>query len=621
MEGFLSGGNKLESPPGGQLDHLKINNEEKEMQTYSYAPGLCNQMCLLEYSDHFIIEPTDEKVRQYLSLDRIDGKLELFNEMPQFSGQQLLRTSTIYGVIGVIKLLAGFYVLVITGREHAGSYNGSPVYLISSMKFLDCNSGLGSLTTQERKDEAHFVSLLKMMEKIPGLFFSYEADLTLSLQRANCYVGARKSQPLWKQADPRFLWNHYILEDLIECKLEPYILPVVQGSFQEIVVPVKEADLNITLVARRCNRRLGTRMWRRGADLEGHTANFVETEQILKTSNHVASYVQVRGSIPLLWEQIVDLTYKPQPKLINAEQTPKVVDRHFHDLVQRYGSVLVVDLVNQQGSEEILSLAYGSAMQNIADQNIRYVPFDFHRICGHVHLERLSLLYEQIKGECNWQGFFLVKPDGDIEKQKGVVRVNCVDCLDRTNITQSLLGRKAMERILQRMGVFDERETISDHDSFDQHFKMLWATHGDDISIQYSGTQALKGDFVRHGKRTIIGILQDGFNALARYYLNNFHDGSKQDALDLISGHYIVSRHKPSPFQLNGFEAFAYLPLASALIVTGLTLTTSSIWRVGQDAFYFIYSVLWAGFTAGITAAVKAHGRQFCSRPRLCKLL
>lgn len=27
---------------------------------------------------------------------------------------------------------------------------------------------------------------------------------------------------------------------------------------------------------------------------------------------------------------------------------------------------------------------------------------------------------------------------------------------------------------------------------------LVWANHGDDISIQYSGTPALKGDFVRY---------------------------------------------------------------------------------------------------------------------------
>ena len=29
-------------------------------------------------------------------------------------------------------------------------------------------------------------------------------------------------------------------------------------------------------------------------------------------------------------------------------------------------------------------------------------------------------------------------------------------------------------------------------------FFLVWADHGDDISIQYSGTGALKGDFVRY---------------------------------------------------------------------------------------------------------------------------
>jgi hypothetical protein len=28
-------------------------------------------------------------------------------------------------------------------------------------------------------------------------------------------------------------------------------------------------------------------------------------------------------------------------------------------------------------------------------------------------------------------------------KQRGVMRVNCIDCLDRTNVLQGVLGRKA----------------------------------------------------------------------------------------------------------------------------------------------------------------------------------
>lgn len=56
----------------------------------------------------------------------------------------------------------------------------------------------------------------------------------------------------------------------------------------------------------------------------------------------------------------------------------------------------------------------------------------------------------------------------------------------------------------------------------------MWANNGDIISIQYSGTKALKGDFTRTGKRTMQGVLIDGINSMLRYYLNNFRDGHRQ---------------------------------------------------------------------------------------------
>jgi hypothetical protein len=85
----------------------------------------------------------------------------------------------------------------------------------------------------------------------------------------------------------------------------------------------------------------------------------------------VIFWMQIRGSIPVLWEQIVDLTYKPKIKAINYEDTPLVVERHFRDLQQRYGDVLAIDLINQQGSEAVLSIAYGSAMQKLVNDSLR----------------------------------------------------------------------------------------------------------------------------------------------------------------------------------------------------------------------------------------------------------
>nr|GEW53300.1 phosphoinositide phosphatase SAC8 isoform X2 [Tanacetum cinerariifolium] len=90
------------------------------------------------------------------------------------------------------------------------------------------------------------------------------------------------SKPIWKQADPRFVWNKNILDDLIENKVDEFIVPLLQGSFQMGELNLNNVSSKITLVSRRCTRRLGTRMWRRGANLEGDTANFIETEQLLE---------------------------------------------------------------------------------------------------------------------------------------------------------------------------------------------------------------------------------------------------------------------------------------------------------------------------------------------------
>lgn len=35
-------------------------------------------------------------------------------------------------------------------------------------------------------------------------------------------------------------------------------------------------------------------MWRRGADLDGYVANFVESEQIMQSNGNTASFVQVK---------------------------------------------------------------------------------------------------------------------------------------------------------------------------------------------------------------------------------------------------------------------------------------------------------------------------------------
>ncbi|KAJ8567708.1 hypothetical protein K7X08_019916 [Anisodus acutangulus] len=581
---------------------------------------LYTRMRLWEFPDQYVVEPTDGSCGSCLEISRVDGSVKLIDEVPECRSVRVPKIQKIFGVIGILKLLAGSYVLVITDRECVGSYFGHPIFKISSMKFFPCDHSLRNSTAEQKTMEAQFTALLNVAERTPGLYFSYDVNITLSAQRLHDLGDESKMLPLWRQADPRFVWNNYMMEALIDNKLDPFLLPVVQGSFHNFQAAIGKDIIDVTLIARRCNRRAGTRMWRRGADSDGFVANFVESEQIIQLKGCTTSFVQVRGSIPLLWNQIVDLTYKPKFEIVRIIEAPRVVERHYLDLRKKYGNVLSIDLVNKHGGEGCLSEKFANAMQHVAGDDVRYLHFDFHHICGHVHFERLSILYDQIEDFFIKNGYLLLNEKGEkVELQCGVLRTNCIDCLDRTNVTQSMLGRKMLEFQLRRLATFDAEETISSHPNLDESFKLLWANHGDDISIQYSGTPALKGDFVRYGHRTAQGILADGCNALTRYYLNNFVDGTKQDAVDLLQGHHIlsVSRDMKPSSQKGGIETKASFPLALALILTGLLFAMLSLRKVRHNLQNLLYAMVWASISLGIAAFVRANGRMFCNRPSL----
>ncbi|KAJ3695658.1 hypothetical protein LUZ60_001035 [Juncus effusus] len=580
---------------------------------------LITRLRLWEFSDKYIFEPVDGFSDSSLKISRTDGSMEIIGEIPQ--NAQNVKTKTVYGIVGMIKLLVGSYVVVIKERENVGTYLNHPIFKITSLQILPCNISLNASSSEQKKMEAEFTALLNASERLSGLYFSYEVNLTLCSQRLHDLGNESKSLPLWRQAEPRFLWNNYLMEPLIENKLDQYLLPVIQGYYETFSTKIGSKNVDLFLIARRCTRRIGTRMWRRGADKEGYAANFVESEQIVQSEGFSASFVQVRGSMPFMWEQIVDLTYKPSFDIVKNEDAARVVERHFLDLNKKYGSVLAVDLVNTHGSEGRLHEIYANSVQPILSDDIRYVHFDFHKICGHVHFERLALLYNQIEDYLKTRGYFLINKGEKVKEQTGIVRTNCVDCLDRTNVTQSMIARKILEAQLKQIGVLGENNTISDFSSFDASYKIMWANHGDEISIQYSGTPALKGDFTRYGKRTFEGIAKDGWNSLSRYYLNNFADGTRQDAIDLLQGHYIVSVSRDiTPQAKTGLiQNYASFRVAFAVIFMTFLFAIMSLKQARSNSRHLMLSFVWTGLAVGLSAFVRANGRHFTNRPRFIK--
>ena len=129
----------------------------------------------------------------------------------------------------------------------------------------------------------------------------------------------------------------------------------------------------------------------------GHVSNFVETEQIIQSGKQVASFVQVRGSIPLYWRQNVNLRYSPPLEFYQTEHETSIVFKaHFEELTNRYGpDVIALNLINGDGWEGLLEKAFSRQIHTLNDSHIRYIHFDFHQQCRNMHWENIQGLIEE----------------------------------------------------------------------------------------------------------------------------------------------------------------------------------------------------------------------------------
>ena len=73
--------------------------------------------------------------------------------------------------------------------------------------------------------------------------------------------------------------------------------------------------------------------------------------------------------------------------------------------------------------------------------------------------------------------------------QKGVLRTNCIDCLDRTNVAQYAYGLVALGHQLHVFG-FIESPTIDLDDPLAKDLMGLYETMGDTLALQYGGSAA-----------------------------------------------------------------------------------------------------------------------------------
>ncbi|KAH1005438.1 hypothetical protein HUJ04_006428 [Dendroctonus ponderosae] len=413
----------------------------------------------------------------------------------------------------------------------------------------------------------------KIFTDANSFYYSRTTDLTNSLQRLCFLEKEQRVDPncLWKTADDKFFWNKHMLDCLLKSQnslCNPWIMPIIQGYIQIEACKVevgpflgeeaknKQYEIfTLGILSRRSRFRAGTRYKRRGVDEDGEVANYVETEQIIMYQSHEVAFLQVRGSVPVFWSQ-PGYKYRPPPRLDKGEaETSIAFEKHFSEEIRKYGPVCAVNLVDQTGKEKVIFDAYSHHMLLLDNPFLTYVTFDFHEYCKGMHFENVSILISAVADVIKDMNYCWRDRQGHICSQNGIFRVNCMDCLDRTNVVQTALGKAVMEIQFCKLGLVSPEGDIPAN--IKNTFQLLWANNGDAISKQYAGTNALKGDYTRTGERKFTGIMKDGMNSANRYLKNHFKDSVRQCALDIAQGAQLLE------FEIQDF--WAYLRVAGCI--------------------------------------------------------
>ena len=470
-----------------------------------------------------------------------------------------------------------------------------------------------------RSDQSEIVSeQRKMIEDLfntPYFYFSHTLDITNCQQKLDKLIeNDAKGYFVLGTASSSFTWNYYILNSgnfLQNKDCHPWCLALVHGA-----VFINECSLNgklfrWSILSRRSTKRAGTRFYRRGCDYNGNVANFVETEQVVEHKDTLSSFVQIRGSMPFFWQQTPTLQYLPKPVICYHLEHEEPFNAHLGKLIQNYGAQVLINLVNHKKSEGLLQEKFKQLHKTSPLTNhVDYEAFDFHAECSGLRFDRLHLLLGKLRQRLTHFGSFFQTRGVVSRLQTGTFRTNCMDSLDRTNVVQSLIALENLTQVLRSVGIIQENQIA--HSDFTQLFRNVWAHHANLIALQYAGSEALKTDVTRSGKRTVTGMLRDLKTALVRYYVNNFCDGRKQDSIDLMLGNYVLD-----VFETKSAKSKIFLIPLIVIVTLSLLLLFALLFTETQEEFVLLL-ICMASVSIFSALMLLRHSQLLVDLPKYC---
>eukprot|EP00435_Cladocopium_sp_Y103_P022797 s311_g5.t1 len=185
---------------------------------------------------------------------------------------------------------------------------------------------------------------------------------------------------------------------------------------------------------------------------------------------------------------------------------------------------------------------------------------DFHaRVTGEEEefSKELDAVYHDIAAQIEGFGFFDAEGSGALtirRRQLGVLRTNCFDSLDRTNLLQYQVTWKWLASYIRQqpklqgfvpamsptggyskgLAFFDVLGHEPSAVTLQELLRNMWADLGDALSQQYTGAASTMGAALRQGGHTARAMLEKGWQAMNRAYCAHFEDGARQAALQCL---------------------------------------------------------------------------------------
>ena len=481
-----------------------------------------------------------------------------------------LRSKT--DILGFVRFLEGFYIILITKRRKVGLIGHHTIYKIEDTSMISIPN---ESVKEQHADEQRYLKMFQAIDLSSNFYFSYSYDLTNTLQHNLaqpkfllkssgektsldeltgedlCYIPKFQS---------KFVWNEYLMAGMEDINPE-WKLPIVHGFVDQSNVSIYGQPVYVTLIARRSKNYAGTRFLKRGANNEGDVANEVETEQIACDASigsdevgHYTSFVHMRGSVPAHWAQdISKIQPKPQIFIENQDPYAEVAGKHFNQLMARYGSpVVVINLVKKREKRKHESLLSEEFVSSINYLN-QFLP-DLHRILYHhfdmarcnkrsdasVMTRLADIAFRAVKRV----GIFHNRQQaGTGREQTGVIRTNCVDCLDRTNTAQFAVGLCALGFQLSALGVVSSPRLEIETDCV-RMLEEMYEDHGDTLALQYGGSALIHRIKTYRKQSPWTSKGNDIMQTMRRYYSNTLSDAEKQNTMNIFLGIF-----RPQPQQ------------------------------------------------------------------------